>query len=197
MSIKATNEAPVGLRAGLRASFQLLSQDDLDAVNRPEWRPLLFALCFLHAVVQERRKFGPIGWNIPYEFNAGDLSACLQAGRNHLQELAARKAAAPDWAMLRYMVATVQYGGRITDDFDRRLMDALAERWLQPAVLVPGFQLHRDERTGAAYTVPGEAGKRGESQRGSARQEAGKRGESQGGSDLLGAAWCDSYQGKG
>ena len=78
MSIKVTNEAPVGLRAGLRASYQWVTQDTLDAVARPEWRPLLFALCFLHSVVQERRKFGPIGWNVPYEFNASDLSACAQ-----------------------------------------------------------------------------------------------------------------------
>ena len=50
----------------------------LDAVARPEWRQLLWVTTFLHSVVQERRKFGPIGWNVPYEFNQSDLSACTQ-----------------------------------------------------------------------------------------------------------------------
>ena len=54
------------------------AQDMLDAVARPEWRQLLWVTTFLHSVVQERRKFGPIGWNVPYEFNQSDLSACTQ-----------------------------------------------------------------------------------------------------------------------
>lgn len=37
------------------------------------WKSLLFSLCFLNGVLHERKKYGALGWNIPYEFNDSDL----------------------------------------------------------------------------------------------------------------------------
>ena len=62
-SIKITNEAPAGVRAGLKASYAWINQDMLDAVSHPHWKTMLYALCFMHTVVQERRKFGPLGFS--------------------------------------------------------------------------------------------------------------------------------------
>ncbi|KAK9865923.1 hypothetical protein WJX84_001850 [Apatococcus fuscideae] len=154
MGIKITNEAPVGIKAGLRASFQWVTQDMLDAVNRKEWRQLLFVMTFLHSVVQERRKFGPIGWNVPYEFNQSDLSACVQFLQNHLLEMDAKKAAQPTWETVRYMISAIQYGGRITDDFDQLLMDTYAEKYFHPGVLGAQYELYKEHQTGASYKIP-------------------------------------------
>merc|ERR1719460_1641534 len=78
MCTKMTNEPPQGLRAGLLRSFNtMIDQDRLERIESSHWRRLVNTLCFLHSIVHERKKFGPLGWNIPYEFNTGDLSACL------------------------------------------------------------------------------------------------------------------------
>ena len=151
MSIKITNEAPVGMKAGLRASYQWVTQDTLDMINRQEWRQLLFVMCFLHSVTQERRKFGPIGWNILYEFNQSDLSACAQFLQNHVMEMDAKKLPQPNWATIRYMVSDIQYGGRITDDFDQLLMFTYTEKYFHQGCLATGYELF------PGYKVPDNA----------------------------------------
>lgn len=64
--IKLTNEPPKGVKANLSRMYNDLSEETFEVCQAKPgpWKKLVFALSFFHAVVQERRKFGPLGWNI-------------------------------------------------------------------------------------------------------------------------------------
>jgi dynein heavy chain len=130
MAIKVTLEPPAGLKAGLARTYStMVSQELLDKIDHERWRTLVYAMCFLHSIVQERRKFGPIGWCVPYEYNNSDLDACLLFLEKHVA--ATVIVGQPvSWTTVQYMVSEVQYGGRITDDLDRELFNTYAAKWM-------------------------------------------------------------------
>jgi len=150
LAIKVTNEAPSGIKAGLKGSYAWLTQDHMDAITGPSgqtWRTMLYALAFMHTVVQERRKFGALGFCIPYEFNQADLSACTQFIQNHITEVDGKKRPV-DWPTVNYMVCEVQYGGKITDAFDLRLFNTYGQAWLALRCMEPGFEFFK------GYKIP-------------------------------------------
>ncbi|KAI9141404.1 dynein heavy chain and region D6 of dynein motor-domain-containing protein [Paraphysoderma sedebokerense] len=146
ISIKFTNEPPQGIKAGLKRTYNWLTQDMLDMSNRPQYKPLIYGLAFLHSVVQERRKFGPVGWNIPYEFNQSDLAASVQFIQNHVDELQPK--ASISWVTARYMFCEVHYGGRVTDDYDRRLLATYGKVWFGEHMFADDFCFYK------GYNIP-------------------------------------------
>lgn len=55
MSLKFTNEPPQGIRASLKRTYADITQDTLDYSNHPSWPMLLYAVAFLHTVVQVKQ----------------------------------------------------------------------------------------------------------------------------------------------
>ncbi|CAL4136476.1 unnamed protein product, partial [Meganyctiphanes norvegica] len=132
--IKMVTEPPKGLKSNLRRLYLADPISEPDFLTGPgadvKFRRLIFALCFFHSVVQERRLFGPLGWNIPYSFSDTDLRISAQQLRNLLnayEEI--------PWEALQYLTAECNYGGKVTDERDRRTLSTILRTFYDPEVI--------------------------------------------------------------
>ena len=133
--VKITKEPPKGLRANLKSTYNKLDNDKVKRTNKPaEFQKLLFGLSFYHAIVIERKKYGPLGWNIPYEFNDTDMD--ITAAQ---LELYVSSYAQVPYKVLQQLTSVVNYGGRITDDKDMRTSDILIADFFNPNILLDDY----------------------------------------------------------
>ena len=134
-SVKMTMEPPSGLKTNLLQNYEAMDDKMLNDCKKPkEFKKLLFAFSFFHAIVQDRRKFGPIGWNIPYAFTGEDLDVCRKQLRIFLDEYDDIP-----YKVINFLGAEINYGGRVTDYVDLRLNKSIMQRFICSEALEDGF----------------------------------------------------------
>jgi dynein heavy chain, axonemal len=127
--IKMTIEQPRGLKNNMIQNFgsggfvndKLFENEELGH----SWKRLILSLGFIHALINERKKFGSLGWNLIYEFNNSDLEVAILK----LQSILSLNPNDIPFNVLKYMTGEVIYGGRITDDFDRRCLHSILSKF--------------------------------------------------------------------
>ena len=120
----------------------------------PQLSSLVFVLAFFHAVVQERKKYGKIGWNIGYDFNESDFNVCTDILKTYLNKAFESEDPTIPWKSLRYLIGEVMYGGRVIDDFDRRIVNTYMDEYMGDFLFdtFQPFHFFRDDNVD--YKIP-------------------------------------------
>jgi dynein heavy chain len=156
-SVKITTEPPRGLRNNMLRSYKNLPDNSWGRVReKDKYKKLLFSLCWFHAVIIERKHFKSLGWNVMYDFNDSDFSICESIIAKYLDDNSEGQGKVP-WAAMRYLIADANYGGRVTDEWDRRLLMVYANSFFNEKILSEEKYLLTDD-SALPYFIPDDVG---------------------------------------
>jgi len=87
---------------------------------------------FFHSQVLERKKFGPQGYNLNYDFNDTDLEICVLSLEDFMRKSFKTETTAPqghfislDWDALDFIYGEIHYCGKVNDSWDKRCMKTM------------------------------------------------------------------------
>ena len=105
IAYKVVMEPPSGLRQNIKASLGKLDDTQFVASSHSKYRSIMFVLIFLHGILQERRRYGKLGWNVPYDFTDADLTVSLLILQKSLNETAEHEPI--KWPSIKYLIGEV------------------------------------------------------------------------------------------
>ena len=152
-SFKVVTEPPDGMKLNMRSTMAKIDQELLDECPHPQFKPLVFALTYLHAVLQERRKYGKIGWNVNYDFNESDFNISRKLMCLYLTKSWEDGEESLPWGSLKYLIGDAMYGGRVSDDMDRRVLSTYMNEYFGDFLFDENLPFHFS-RDGFDYAIP-------------------------------------------
>jgi dynein heavy chain len=171
-SLKIVTEPPNGLKLNLRNTYHKITANALTECPHEAYPSLVFVLSFFHAVVQERRKYDKIGWNVSYDFNESDFRVCMQILNTYLTKALDNPDSKIPWASLKYLIGEVcfayvlphlnllfffvkvMYGGRAIDNFDRRVLNTYMDEYMGDFIFDKFQPFHFFVNDKADYFIP-------------------------------------------
>jgi dynein heavy chain len=129
--IKLTSEPPAGLKANIKRAFASLNKETFEEFDS-KMKSIVFGLCHFHAVMLERKQYGPMGFNMMYPFGIGDLRDSAVVLSNYMENSGGGKI---PWADLKYIFGEIMYGGHIVNDFDRKLANTYLDFYMKDELL--------------------------------------------------------------
>jgi len=112
---------------GIKCNMQRLLADispDLFVKDSLELKKCIYSLLFYHSILLERKKFGTLGWNTPAAFNDGDFGISMDILRLNVGTYGpVLEKPSTNWSAIRFLIGEINYGGRVTDENDRRVLD--------------------------------------------------------------------------
>ncbi|XP_031448519.1 dynein heavy chain 10, axonemal isoform X3 [Phasianus colchicus] len=153
-SLKVVTEPPNGLKLNMRATYFRIPKEALEQCPHPAFKSLVYVLAFFHAVVQERRKFGKVGWNVPYDFNESDFQVCMEILQTYLTKAFQQNDDKIPWSSLKYLIGEVMYGGRAIDSFDRRILTVYMDEYLGDFIFDTFQTFHFYKNDEVDYRIP-------------------------------------------
>eukprot|EP00892_Ulva_mutabilis_P000667 jgi/Ulvmu1/10600/UM065_0055.1 len=153
-SLKVVTEPPNGLKLNMRSSYSKISDEILLSCPHKAFRPLVYVLAFFHANVQERRKYGKLGWNVPYDFNETDFRISMALIGTYLTKAFNNSDDLIPWGTLRYLIGEAMYGGRVSDSFDRRVLTTYLDEYLGDFLFDEFQRFHFFVNESVDYSIP-------------------------------------------
>jgi dynein heavy chain len=153
-ALKIVTEPPAGIKNNMEDVINRITEDSLNLCKHFAYKPLTYVLVFMHAVILDRAKYGKIGWNVTYDFNYSDFQISYRLLNLYLTKSLENKDDTIPWDSLKYLIGEAMYGGRVTDEFDRRTLMTYLDEYMGDFLFDKNHEFFFAESMNYKYRLP-------------------------------------------